>query len=170
MHAHMRIARPVSDLERSVRSYRAGLQLDELGRFADHAGFDGVMLGSTGMHYHLELTFCRSHPLRPTPTEEDLLVFYVPDRTEWLDACARMLEAGFAEVSPFNPYWQGRGRTFRDHDGYGIVLEQDAWTASDLDRAPAAAGSSMRSTSSRSSSRHSSSSSTDKSGAFTRPG
>ena len=134
MHAHVRICRPVSDLERSGSLYRAGLQLDELGRFHDHAGFDGIMLGTAGLDYHLELTVCRSHALLPTPTEEELLVFYVPDRTRWLEACTRMLRAGFIECSPFNPYWKDRGRTFRDHDGYGIVLEQDTWTPSDPER------------------------------------
>lgn len=130
MRTHLRIARPVSDLERSVTLYRSGLDLDELGRFHDHAGFDGVMLGAPAMAYHLEFTWCRTHPLRPTPTEEDLLVFYVPGRAEWARACERMLDAGFCEVSPFNPYWLRRGRTFRDHDLYNVVLEQCAWTAS----------------------------------------
>jgi catechol 2,3-dioxygenase-like lactoylglutathione lyase family enzyme len=127
MRRHLRIARPVTVLERSVRLYRDGLGLDELARFQDHGGFDGVMLGPPGMDYHLEFTFCRTHPAAPTPTHEDLLVFYVPERTGWIDACSRMLDAGFTEVSPFNPYWQGRGRTFRDHDGYSVVLEHDDW-------------------------------------------
>jgi len=127
MQAHVRIARPVSDLERSVTLYRRGLAFDELGRFRDHAGFDGVMLGKAGMDYHIEFKVCRRHPLVPTPTQEDLLVFYLPERKDWLDVCARMLDAGFHEASPFNPYWQARGRTFHDHDGYSIVLEQAAW-------------------------------------------
>src|SRR5262245_43491350 len=59
MKTHLRIARPVTDLERSVRMYRDGLGLSEIGRFADHAGFDGVMLGRAGMDYHFEFTFCR---------------------------------------------------------------------------------------------------------------
>jgi hypothetical protein len=138
MHAHLRIARPVSDLQRSATLYGTGLALDELGRFHDHAGFDGVMLGKAGMDYHIELTVRRSHPVMPTPTWEDLLVFYLPERIDWLHACARMLDAGFNEVSPLNPYWQARGRTFRDHDGYSIVLEHAAWTASKLARGPAA--------------------------------
>jgi len=137
MRAHLRIARPVSDLERSVTQYRRGLDLDDLGRFQDHEGFDGVILGAPDMAYHLEFTFCRTHPLRPTPTVDDLLVFYVPERAEWVQACARMRDAGFNEVSPFNPYWQGRGRSFRDHDLYNVVLEQSAWRAGDEPRATA---------------------------------
>jgi len=41
-----------------------------------------------------------------------------------------MLEAGFVEVSSFNPYWQQRGRTFEDYDHYRIVLAQAQWEQS----------------------------------------
>lgn len=130
MPRHLRIARPVSDLERAVAMYRRGLGLDEIGRFEDHAGFDGVMLGRRDSHYHLEFTRCHSHPVAPTPTPEDLLVFYLPDTEQWQQSCRCMTEAGFEEVPPFNPYWGRSGRTFRDPDGYRIVLQQAAWSNS----------------------------------------
>ena len=38
-----------------------------------------------------------------------------------------MIEVGFTEVEPFNPYWKTRGRTFEDPDGYRVVLQNDAW-------------------------------------------
>jgi catechol 2,3-dioxygenase-like lactoylglutathione lyase family enzyme len=127
MSMHVRIARPVRDLERSVAMYKRALDLDELGRFADHAGFDGVMLGRRGETHHFEFTYCRTHPVRPAPTVEDLLVFYVPEPDAWCRACMTLLEAGFKEVQACNPYWQQRGRTFEDPDGYRVVLEQAAW-------------------------------------------
>jgi hypothetical protein len=108
--------------------YREGLGLTEIGRFLDHEGFDGVMLGRIGLSYHFEFTYCRSRPVQPDPTPEDLVVFYLPDHAEWESACRSMVDAGFREVSPFNPYWRQRGRTFEDHDGYRIVLENDEWT------------------------------------------
>lgn len=123
----LRIARPVGDLERSVALYRDGLGLREIGRFENHAGFDGVILGMPGLGWHLEFTRCRDHPVRPTPTPEDLLVLYLPDRSEWQAACASMAGAGFTEVAAFNPYWQRRGRSFADPDGYRVVLQQSAW-------------------------------------------
>ena len=121
---HLRIARPVSDLERSVSLYRDGLDLRELGRFQDHEGFDGVMLGRAGMGYHFEFTRCGAHPVRPAPSVEDLAVFYVPDPDEWARACERMLAAGFRAAAPFNPYWDRQGRTFEDPDGYRVVLQR----------------------------------------------
>jgi len=73
----VRIARPVGDPARSVAMYKQGLALDEIGSFRDHDGFDGVMLGHGSRGLHFEFTRCREHPVRPTPTAEDLLVFYV---------------------------------------------------------------------------------------------
>ena len=63
----------------------------------------------------------------PTPTPEDLLVFYIPAAAAWEERCSAMLEAGFSEVPAFNPYWAQRGRTFQDQDGYRIVLQQTTW-------------------------------------------
>ncbi|HEX6706109.1 MAG TPA: VOC family protein [Albitalea sp.] len=125
----LRIARPVSQLERSAAMYRQGLGLVEVGRFDDHEGFDGVMLGRPGSPYHFEFTHCRTHPVVPSPTPEDLIVLYLPDPAEWHQACTRMLAAGFAEVASFNPYWQRCGKTFEDPDRYRVVLQQAAWGA-----------------------------------------
>ena len=127
MTPHLRIARPVRDLERSAFLYQAGLGLQELGRFADHDGFDGVMLGPLGGCYHLELTMRRSHPVAPSPTPEDLLVFYLPSPGAWHARCANVAAVGFREVEPLNPYWKRAGRTFEDPDGYRIVVQRETW-------------------------------------------
>ena len=130
MQTQLRIARPVSSIERSVAMYSKGLDLREIGRFDDHDGFDGVMLGRPGLPYHLEFTFCRTHPVSPAPTAEDLLVFYLPESDRWRQTCGAMLLAGFVEVEPFNPYWRQLGRTFEDHDHYRVVLQCDSWRSS----------------------------------------
>ena len=127
MRCHLRIARPVSDLARSREMYRQGLGLSVLDGFEDHAGFDGVMLGTSAADYHLELTHCRRRHVTPAPTAEDLLVFYVAGEAQWEAACARMQRAGFKLVTPFNPYWGVLGRTFEDPDGYRIVLQRESW-------------------------------------------
>ena len=124
---HLRIARPVSDLARSCRLYCHGLGLQVLGCFRDHAGFDGVMLGMRGCGYHFEFTHAGGRAVRPTPTAEDLVVLYFPQARAWLARCERMSAAGFAAVAAFNPYWDARGRTFEDADGYRVVLQQESW-------------------------------------------
>jgi len=127
MNYQLRIARPVLDLTRATEVYCRGLDLLVLDRFEDHQGFDGVMLGGPGLAYHLELTRHRSHPILPAPTPEDLLVFYIPDPSDWMNRCRQMTGAGFQQVNSFNPYWDVRGKTFADPDGYRLVLENDAW-------------------------------------------
>ena len=128
MSFHFRAARPVRDLTLSVEMYKRGLGLVQIGHLLDHEGFDGVMLGINGADYHIEFTYCHSHPVTPSPTPEDLSVFYIPTEDEWASRCRAMLNAGFLEVKSFNPYWKINGRTFEDPDGYRIVLQRAAWT------------------------------------------
>ncbi|WP_232538520.1 VOC family protein [Chromobacterium phragmitis] len=123
---HLRIARPVSNLNLSKALYCEGLNLRPLGHFKDHDGFDGVMLGLPGAGFHLEFTLSHQHPVHPTPSTEDLLVLYLPDRAEWEAACACMRAAGFAQAPSVNPYWEAHGATFVDHDGYRTVLQNAA--------------------------------------------
>jgi hypothetical protein len=108
--------------------YCGGLGLRVIDSFENHEGFDGVMLGLADASYHFEFTHRRDHPLVPAPTAEDLAVFYIPVRSEWQSACASMLAAGFKQVASFNPYWDLRGRTFEDADGYRIVLQNAEWS------------------------------------------
>jgi hypothetical protein len=126
MHIKLRVARPVSDLSRAERMYCATLNLAVLARFQNHQGFDGVMLGSPGMQYHFEFTHRGEDPVVPTPTSEDLLAFYIPDRGEWQSTCDRFVKNGFVRVPSLNPYWDVSGRTFEDADGYRTVLQNEA--------------------------------------------
>lgn len=127
MHPHMRIARPTSDLILAARMYQVGLGLELLGSFQNHEGFDGVMLGHLGCPYHLEFTSCRGHLVAPSPTEEDLVVFFYPDPREWGDVCRQMTSAGFKPTANSNPYWEANGKTFADLDGYRVVIQNAAW-------------------------------------------
>ena len=126
--AHLRIARPTDDLAAVVTFYRDCLGLDVLCAFRDHEGFDGVMLGRRGAAYHLEFTSRAGHRAGRAPTSDNLLVFYLPDEREWRAAVARLERAGNRPVKSFNPYWDKRGRTFEDPDGYRVVLQNESWT------------------------------------------
>ncbi len=123
----LRIARPTDDLAALTEFYRDGLGFEELYRFVDHAGFDGVMLGHRGAPYHLEFTHRRGHAVGRAPNTEHLLVFYLPDRAAWTAAAARMRAHGLAPVASDNPYWDRHGVTFEDPDGYRVVLQNAAW-------------------------------------------
>jgi catechol 2,3-dioxygenase-like lactoylglutathione lyase family enzyme len=124
---HLRVARPSRDLREAVRFYEHALGLELLASFSDHAGIDGVILGRSDWPYHLELTRRRRDPVAPTPTDEDLLVLYLPREAEWSAAVRRMRDAGAREGRATNPYWTEHGVTFLDPDGYRIVLAKLAW-------------------------------------------
>ena len=124
----MRVARPTDRLEEITRFYRDGLGLSVLGSFADHQGFDGVMLGHPGQSYHLEFTTQRGHSVGRAPTQDNLLVFYLPNPELWSAAVARMRSCGYEPVTSLNPYWDRQGKTFEDADGYRVVLQNAEWS------------------------------------------
>ena len=57
----LRVARPTDNLSGLLQFYQTGLGLNLLYRFADHNGFDGVMLGHVGSQYHFEFTRAHGH-------------------------------------------------------------------------------------------------------------
>jgi catechol 2,3-dioxygenase-like lactoylglutathione lyase family enzyme len=124
----LRVARPSDDIDALLPFYCDGLGLKVLFRFDGHDGFDGVMLGHEKAPYHFEFTRAHGHTAGRAPTEDNLVVFYLPDTSEWQAAVDRMRAAGFAPVTPFNPYWARDGHTFEDPDGYRVVLQRAAWT------------------------------------------
>lgn len=122
-----RIARPTDNLEAIATMYCEGLGLQLLGEFTDHEGFDGRILGHPRHPWHLEFTQHRGSTAGRAPTQDNLLVFYLPDDTEWESCCRSMISAGFQRVTSFNPYWEREGVTFEDCDGYRVVLQHGAW-------------------------------------------
>lgn len=123
----LRVARPTDNLDEVAQFYTKGLGLEVLYTFKDHQGFDGVMLGFPGASYHLELIHRRGHWVGRAPTQDNLLVFYLPNREEWQHAVDRMRDAGYPPVQSYNPSWDKNGLTFEDPDGYRAVLQNDAW-------------------------------------------
>ena len=126
-HITLRVARPTDQLEELLCFYRDGLGLDVLASFDNHEGFDGVMLGRPGAPYHFEFTHHRGQTVGRAPTQDNLLVFYLPDPEQWQAALARMQAHGFSPVPSYNPYWDTLGKTFEDPDGYRVVLQNAAW-------------------------------------------
>ena len=98
--AQLRIARPTDNIDALRNFYCNGVGFDVVWEFQDHEGFDGLMLGLESMGYHLEFTRKQGHEAGRAPTES---------------------------VQAFNPYWDVRGRTFEDPDGYRVVFQNAAW-------------------------------------------
>lgn len=119
----VRIARPTDRLDEVVHFYRDVLGLTELGHFAGHAGYDGVMLGLPGKPYHLEFTHHVDGSPCPAPTRDNLLVLYVPDVEAVQAMAARLAAEGHPAVRAENPYWEQQGAiTVEDPDGWRLVL------------------------------------------------
>lgn len=125
-NAVLRIARPTDNLDTVALMYINGLGLQLLGEFNDHEGFNGRILGHPQHPWHLEFTQHAGSIVGRAPTQDNLLVFYMPDKIEWETCCRTMISAGFQRVTSFNPYWEVEGVTFEDCDGYRVVLQSSA--------------------------------------------
>ncbi len=118
----VRIARPTDKLSEVIRFYTEGLGLTKLGGFEGHDGYDGVFIGLPGASYHLEFTARAAGSPCPAPSEDNLLVLYIPNPT-LIERIAQRLEAmGYPPVPPENPFWLDRGVTIADPDGWRVVL------------------------------------------------
>lgn len=87
------------------------------------------MLGHPSLPYHLEFTTKQGHEEGRAPTQDNLLVFYLPEKTEWEQAIERMEGVGYVSVKSENPWWDqdGRGKTYEDADGWRIVFWHGGW-------------------------------------------
>jgi len=128
-NAVLRVARPTDNLEQIAGMYCLGLGFEVIGSFSDHQAFDGVLVGHPHHYYHLEFTHHHGSTVGRAPTQDNLLVFYIPEADQWQAQCDAMLKAGFIDVLSFNPYWDENGKTFEDVDGYRVVLALRDWTA-----------------------------------------
>jgi catechol 2,3-dioxygenase-like lactoylglutathione lyase family enzyme len=121
--AQVRIARPTDRLAEVERFYTDVLGLPVIYRFADHAGYDGVMIGLPGSDCHLEFTSHVDCSPLPAPSRENLLVLYFRGDAQMYGVVDRLALAGQQPVDAENPYWAGVGAlTFEDPDRWRVVL------------------------------------------------
>ena len=125
MSIHLRVVRPTDCLDSVVDMYRRGLELEIVASFRDHAGYDGDVLTRPGTAWEIEFTREEGVPALRAPSPEHLLVIYESDGVLWESRCEAMVAAGFATVASANPYWDERGRTFEDPEGYRVVIQND---------------------------------------------
>lgn len=124
----VRVARPTRRLRELKKFYCDGLGLAVINSFEGHAGYSGLMLGLPGNAYHLEFTeheAARDADYSP-PSADNLLVLYIPDGAAIAAIRARLAALGYAAVAPENPYWNERGTTIADPDGWRVVLMNTA--------------------------------------------
>ena len=120
--AAVRVARQTDHLDDVVAFYRDVVGLPVIGRFEDHDGYDGVMLGMPGEAVHLEFTtHAAGSPGQPGGAD-DLLVMYVDaDTIDGITERARAV--GSPVEAAENPYWSREGAVLlRDPDGRRVVI------------------------------------------------
>ena len=89
--AVLRVARPTDHLTAIAEMYATGLDFTVLAKFEDHEGFDGIILGHPQQPYHLEFTTHRGHQVGTAPTQDHLLVFYLPNHDNGFQTTVRSL-------------------------------------------------------------------------------
>jgi hypothetical protein len=120
--ARLRSARPSDRLAELRRFYVDALGCQVLGEWVDHDGFDGLVVGDASGSWQVEFIHEQARPAAPVPSDEHLLVFYLPSRCALAERVASMDAAGCKRVAPNNPYWSRHGVTYVDPDGYHVVL------------------------------------------------
>jgi catechol 2,3-dioxygenase-like lactoylglutathione lyase family enzyme len=123
--AQVRIARPTDRLDEVVAFYADGLGLPVITTFEHHAGYSGVIIGLPGRDYHLEFVHHEDGSPGEAPSDDNLLVLYLPDPDAMETVIERLGRLGVEPVPPENPYWEDQGVTFADPDGWRVVLFED---------------------------------------------
>lgn len=118
----MRVARPTTDIARSLAFWTEIVGLDVRSRFDDHNGYDGIILGDGDGSWELELTRHRSGEPLPTPTGEDIAALY-SSRPDAEALVARLADAGHPPHEHANPYWATMNASVHtDPDGYTLIV------------------------------------------------
>ncbi|MGV0751496.1 VOC family protein [Empedobacter brevis] len=116
-----RSARHTNRIKEIETFYTKILNLDILGDFKNHNGYDGLFIGKANTDWHLEFT-TSSDDVNHQFDEDDCLVFY-PETQDEYEAVIKNLE--FYRIEPIqakNPYWNINGISFLDPDGFVVIV------------------------------------------------
>lgn len=114
-----RVARHTDNLKTIAGFYSSLPEMEVLGNFEAHDGYDGIFIGKPGENWHLEFTQS-NEPVHHLPDEDDLLVFYYEDEKH--QQALAYLDTVTERVIAKNPYWNVHGVSYNDPDGFGIVV------------------------------------------------
>lgn len=121
---NFRYARHCKNISQLTSFYTSVLNLEVLGSFQDHDGYDGVLIGLKGLSWHLEYTQNTQEP-HSRFDEDDALVFY-PDS---LEAYSKILDNlklfKIKTIESKNPYWKDKAVCFKDCDEYNIIVSSE---------------------------------------------
>ncbi|WP_197464075.1 VOC family protein [Rufibacter sp. DG15C] len=115
------MARHTSRLPEMREFYTQVLELEVLGSFIGHNGYDGIFLGKKESDWHLEFTQSSEEAVHIFD-EDDVLVFYPVSHAEHERILDKIHQMGLTLMAPKNPYWLINGRMILDPDGFRIII------------------------------------------------
>ncbi len=117
----LRIARHTNKIEEIKIFYTTILNLEILGEFQKHNGYDGIFIGKPTFDWHLE--FITTHEdVNHQFDEDDCLVFYPTTQQEYDEIIERLELHHIKPIKSKNPYWNDNGISFLDPDGFIVIV------------------------------------------------
>lgn len=117
----LRVARHTDDLQPIIKFYTDILGLEIMGEVKNHNNYDGVFIGKKDLDWHLEFTTSNDSADHKAD-KDDLLVFYVESKKEYIKLNERFKDKGISPVVPQNPYCKENGTTYTDPDGFRVAI------------------------------------------------
>jgi hypothetical protein len=118
---YFRYARHTNDLNNLSSFYKEIFEFQILGVFNNHDGYNGVFIGKPTLDWHLEFT-TSEEIVQHNFSEDDCLVFYPQTEEEYAKILHNIENNKVKTIQHKNPYWNENGITFRDPDGFYIVI------------------------------------------------
>ncbi|MBS7527393.1 VOC family protein [Fusibacter paucivorans] len=117
----MRIAHHTMNLDGMVTFYvdLLGLRLKSV--FKSETGYEGVIFCDDSDTWEIEFTTSEDLP-KCCSDEDDLIILYFDSMAVYNSTIERVSQLRHLEFAPRNPYWEERGRLFKDPDGNRVVI------------------------------------------------
>jgi catechol 2,3-dioxygenase-like lactoylglutathione lyase family enzyme len=115
-----RYARHTNSLKPIIDFYTNILGFKILFSFENHNGYNGAMLGKSGLNWHLEFTESGT-TADHTFDEEDILVFY-PEKDDYQEIIKNIRTNHIPIIKAKNPFWEDNGVMIKDPDGHRIII------------------------------------------------
>lgn len=116
-----RVARHTNLIKEIETFYTKILNLEILGEFKNHNGYDGIFIGKPHYNWHLEFTTTHED-VNHQFDEDDCLVFYPETQQEYDEIIGGLEIYHIRPIESKNPYWNENGISFIDPDGYVVVV------------------------------------------------
>lgn len=116
-----RVARHTNQIKEVETFYTKIMNLEILGDFKNHNGYDGVFIGKTDSNWHLEFTTTNEN-VNHKFDEDDCLVFYPEIQEEYDEIIERLKIHQIKRIKAKNPYWNENGISFLDPDGFVVIV------------------------------------------------